>query len=589
MKNPTYATFMKEVESLTSKLAKNDLIKIILNLADKQSVATRNQFLQNIKENNEHPIETDGDQIISDISPENFLKEIREYEQRILNGEFFNEEENYRAYDREEHSYWSNDYYESDEIDYSNEEYVLEAVALLDKAKKFFRRQDINTAFTAYKMLFNIFENPDYYEGEEYFVYDFSFEDVIDTEVLKEHKTIYFRCQYLNCESTDDFKKIYYILRKEKNIFLNDLMEIDRKPLPNLDNFIDGFIQLLSSDANYDSHLIDALFVKAGMDEVRKFAYSEGNRHPSIFLYYYEYAKENQFSQADLLSLLLDGIKIIPEKYRIRSYLGVDLVKIAKESNDKNNLLIGYSTAFYSNPSLRNLAFYVNFLLSENIITEIDRLKDYLSGQNIKRPNSNYLYFPIDDIQRSRDIYSLETAKIDLKALIVGRYILDGIEPLINIINPNHFLGFSADNNCVAIVTALALKSISMESTVIIVDKLLNHYCLNITSGEYQILKKLISDRSGNYPFTQQLIHKTLEKIESLAANRVSRILGGKLRGGYDSACLLLVACAEVKHLVTKDGNNLIKRIDTEYKRFSAFRKPLKNLTSESRHLISIK
>jgi len=49
-----------------------------LNLADKQSVATRNQFLQNIKENNEHLIETDGDQIISDISPENFLKEIRE-------------------------------------------------------------------------------------------------------------------------------------------------------------------------------------------------------------------------------------------------------------------------------------------------------------------------------------------------------------------------------------------------------------------------------------------------------------------------------------------------------------------------------
>ncbi len=66
-------------------------------------------------------------------------------------------------------------------------------------------------------------------------------------------------------------------------------------------------------------------------------------------------------------------------------------------------------------------------------------------------------------------------------------------------------------------------------------------------------------------------------------------ILTNKLRDGYDSACLLLVACAEVKQLIAKDGNVLISRIDNEYKRFSAFRKTLKALTSESRLFVSIK
>ncbi|MFQ5753761.1 MAG: hypothetical protein ACE5HI_17370, partial [bacterium] len=341
-----------------------------------------------------------------------------------------------------------------------------------------------------------------------------------------------------------------------------------------------------SHDAKYDSHLVDALFIKGGMEEVKKFAYSQGDKHPAIFLNYYEYARENQFTQSDLLTLIRDGLKIIPEKYRIRSYLSLDLVKIAKEANDKNNLLVGYSTAFYSNPSLRNLAFYLNFILSENSTSEITRLKNYLNEENIKRPN--YSQFPIDDVLYHRNIYSLDTARVDLKALIIGRYILDGIAPLIDLINPKDILGFSGEKKYVAIVVTLALKSISNASAVIVVDKLLDYYCLDNTSDTYQLLKNLISDRSRNYSLTEQFIYKALKKIESLAVNRVAHILGNKLRGGYDSACLLLVACAEVKQLVTKEGNDLIRRIDTEYKRFSAFRKPLKKLTSESKYLMSI-
>lgn len=592
MKKQTYATFMNEVDNLISKLSNDELKKTILSLANKQGVSDRNEFLKSLRESIILTVDSDGYQAISDVSPEEFLQEIKELEQRILSGEFFDEEENYKAYEREEHSYWRrNGYYDEfdDEIDFSNENYVLEVVDLLEEAKKFFRRQDVETAHAAYEMLFNIFENPEYYEGEEYFIYGFSFEDAIESDVLKEHKTIYLRCKYLKCKNTNDFKGVYSALIKERDILLTDLIEIDRKKLLELDKFTNGFIEFLSNNARHDSHLADALFVKGGMEEVKQFAYANGGKHPPVFLYYYEYAKENQFTQSDLLNLILDGIKIIPEKYRIRAYLSLDLVKIAKEVNDKNNLLIGYSSAFFSNPSLRNLTYYIYFLLSENIASEIKRVKDYLNKKDIKK--STHLHSPFDEIHHHRDIYSLDTANIGLKALIIGKYILDDIEPLLDLINPEYFLGFSGDKNYVAIISALVLKSMSQASPVIVVDKLLDHYCLDITSDEYLKLKKLISDRSANYSLPQEFIHRALKTIESLAVNRVSHILRNKLRGGYDSACLLLVACAEIKQIIPlsgKDGNDLVRMIDTEYKRFSAFRKPLKDLTSQSKILVSV-
>ena len=52
--------------------------------------------------------------------------------------------------------------------------------------------------------------------------------------------------------------------------------------------------------------------------------------------------------------------------------------------------------------------------------------------------------------------------------------------------------------------------------------------------------------------------------------------------------CILLAACAEAKQLLTKDGNELIHQIDTEYKRFRAFRGSLKDLTAKSEFLATV-
>lgn len=84
-------------------------------------------------------------------------------------------------------------------------------------------------------------------------------------------------------------------------------------------------------------------------------------------------------------------------------------------------------------------------------------------------------------------------------------------------------------------------------------------------------------------------VTEELKKSENIAINRVRHILKNKLRGGYESSCLFLVAYAEAKESVDHTGNRLINEIDTEYKRFTAFRRELKALTQKSRLLITVK
>ena len=116
----------------------------------------------------------------------------------------------------------------------------------------------------------------------------------------------------------------------------------------------------------------------------------------------------------------------------------------------------------------------------------------------------------------------------------------------------------------------------------------MDHYCCDELSDGRATLKDLISKKAKSLPDPKTYLLKTLNTIEALATKRVVHVLGNKLRGGYESACLLLVACAEAKEIFGDHGNKLVQNIDAQFKRFSAFRRPLKDLTAKSKYLLSI-
>ena len=531
MKHPIYSTFMNEVERSISDLSKDELKQIILNLATKQIISARNDFLLYCKEKRTEPI--DSDEIdVPEITAEELLGEIDDFIGRIENGEFYDEEESSLAYEREEHFYWRrnrnyDEYYDED-IDYSNEEYVLKAIELLDHAEDFYWRQDFSAAFKAYEKLFNIFNHPRYYDYDEYFIYGFSFKEALGSSFLKEHETFYLRSRYLKCMGKNDFSAVYHSLSENKDILLTDLIEIDHNPLPDFNLFINGFIEYLTREPKYDAHLIDVLFIKGGMDEVKKFAYTHGENHPSVFLYYYETIKEDSPDKDDQLKLILDGLKIIPEKYQIRTIISLDLIEIAKELHDIEHLLLGYSTAFYSNPSLKNFVFYSDFILAENMIQEIDRLKKYLDKKNAKNKDDSYSFsFANDSLL---DVFSLKSAEIDTKTLIVGKYLFTEIDSLVDFINPKNYLGFSSENKYVAIITAYSLKSMARGTPVKIVDHLLDYYCFDTNSDEYPVLVNMVAARSKQIKLSEELQENILKKVEKLA-QKVQEFSRGKASG----------------------------------------------------------
>ena len=118
---------------------------------------------------------------------------------------------------------------------------------------------------------------------------------------------------------------------------------------------------------------------------------------------------------------------------------------------------------------------------------------------------------------------------------------------------------------------------------------LLDKYCFDNDFKSSKNLKHLIYKKASHEALVNVNITEELKKSENIAINRARHILNNKLRGGYESSCLLLVACDEAKESVDHTGNRLIIEMDTEYKRFTAFRRELKALTQKSHLLITVK
>ena len=152
-----------------------------------------------------------------------------------------------------------------------------------------------------------------------------------------------------------------------------------------------------------------------------------------------------------------------------------------------------------------------------------------------------------------------------------------------------HLTEDSAEKKHIPAILSLLFVPVSPPGKAVIIEMLLDKYCFNNDFETSKNLKHLIYSKTSHEAIVNVNITEELKRSENIAINRVRHILKNKLRGGYESSCLLLVACAEAKESVDHTGNRLINEIDTEYKRFIAFRKELKALTQKSLLLITVK
>ena len=101
---------------------------------------------------------------------------------------------------------------------------------------------------------------------------------------------------------------------KQHSIYLTDLVDDESNQLEGIDEFIDAYILHISNQPEHARHLVDALFVKGGIEELRHFAYEKGNEIPAIFLAFFNEQKERDAKSDELLKIAMDGIVFSRQK-----------------------------------------------------------------------------------------------------------------------------------------------------------------------------------------------------------------------------------------------------------------------------------
>ena len=583
---------LHELQKHIENISVAELQEVIYSLAQNIPANKRQDFLDIVRHalvKNETASKHGA--IKPEITPEELFNAIEEYRKRMEKGDFFDEEEHYRAYDRDEYRYYRRGYddYLEEEPDFSTEDYVIEMENMLGYAEYFCAKGDFSTAYEAYRRLFEIMENDEEAGANDYFIYGFSFQEAIGEEVFKMHLLLYYRLFYFHHIDTNP-EAIFDLFCRESSVLLSDIVEGTSPEMKNLDKFADSYISWLegkSGHGRYAMRIVDALAVKGGVDSLKDYAYQKGQNAPPAFLAYYQEQKGKNIPPEELKQVILDGLRIIPEKYASRSILSKALAEIAIRENNDELLLKGYSSAFYSNPSMANLDAYLGFIFKKRIEGEKGRLQLYLVTKKqkewLKQPDSWFSY------EDGMNIYSMHSASASVTTLIIADFVLNGIEALLKYINEKDVLGFSGEKKYIPAIISLLFLSVAQKKDVQIINDLMNYYCFNNEKEKYGNLQELVA---GKVMQENKLTSQTLEVFdtaEKIAVNRVRHILVNKLRGGYESACLLLTACAEVKEIRNQSGNRLITEMDTEFKRFTAFRRELKALTKKSRYLNPVK
>ena len=586
MKQPTLSQFTSQLQELTGNLSAKKLQEIILKLGEKTSKENRSEFIRFINQmikDSSHDSQVEVEEPLPDIGE--LLTRIEDYRKRMENGDFYDEERDYMEYHKEEYGYYRNRYndYEEDDddYDYSGEEYVIEMDSFLDSAADFYDSGNFEAALKVYEAIFSIIDDRDN-SNDEFFSWNFSFSKALGENNYIIHKILFLRVFYMNYIKSDQ-KSVFNLFSNQLSILLSDIADAEKEPLPGFSKFTGVYINYLLKQKGKTNHLIDAIFVKGGLEELRSFSYKKGDEIPDIFLAYYNETKERGAGEDELLKIALDGIHLIPEKYASRARLSKDVISYAEKTKDKNLLLTGYSSAFYSSPELASLNDYLGYIMQNSIKDELEKFTLYLDSQKGKMSRMQELTRSGMAMNRMFE----DHAEISLTNYLLSLFIIHGLKDVIQY-NDYSFLGFQNEKKHIPAIIALLLITVTANSKAPVIEMLANKYCFNSDWRASINLRRLVYEKALKES-TRELDKMTeLIQCEELAIKRVQHILQNKLRGGYESSCLLLTACAEAKQIIDRTGNILINNIDNEFKRYTAFRRELKVLTKQSRVLATV-
>ena len=562
--------YVEAVENICRPLSKEQLVELVLKLAQDESSSGRLGFLDRIKvwsPGTESMINAvaDVDQLLHDIQA---LKEdILERIEAIENGDYE------ALYDWD----WEDAHYD-DEPDLISDEQSNYLADLFAEAGALFLNGDTGEARIVYDALFGLMaelESSDFY---------LPYPDLDWREERARHA----RCVY---DDSDGKQRIAAFAdamkldassrydRMENNAaypMLCDVMDARQEKMADLESFYPEWKSLLEEkglEGRPASLLLETVLQTEGEKGVEKLARAWGGAQPNGYLFWLDLLmKEGQFNKA--CTIAKQAIKLV-KKGKKREELSQVLVEASRSAGNNEGILEGKFEKFYSCPNNENMSQAMAEAIEHNQRENgLARLLDFYSQKKTMSDDDKNLY---------------------MKALLMNGDLKTAVE----MVKSSRSLGWSYGLNVGLVFGCVTAAASGYETGAGAIKQVLNRALDNryaysnrfaVADEKHpslffydEILNGLKAAKLSEYHTGQDF-----KWAQEIGRKRVDDIVSNTHRGAYDRAAMVLGSLAEVfiAKGETKTAQNLFHEFcKQKYNRHTAFKREVRSVIAGSRLL----
>lgn len=559
--------YLESISTDCSKLSKQELTDLILNLAKSESAAGRTAFLSKFRsflpgEGTSCVPETDVEELLHDVQA---LRE--DIEERIA----AIEEGDYEELDDFD---WEDLDYHDEEPDFVSEEQFDELEDLFHRADELFVNQKIQDAKMVYEALFQLH---DYIA--EYEPMSFNFQDYI-----REERARYARCVYDAPAGTSRVKEFaqamaldalgkHRVDRIDAALPLfQDVIDAREEEVEDIQSFYldwKEFLEKREMGSRAASLLIEAVHYLEGTVGVARLARKWGNAQPYGYLFWMRsLLQEDKFE--NLIEVSEEALRNL-EPGEAREKASEFLIEAGKLSGSRDHVLKGKREKLFSNPNDVNLLALLNEAVEHNAYTdELSAVLAFWAEHDGMGANEKSLY---------------------LKSLLIaGRF-----EDALRMVKAKKSIGWSYGLNIGMVFGAVALTLADWSEDARITRKLLAEYAERKEVYSLPFADEDNDDGPGYY----ERIIKTKDRVQlsgfptneyldwvfDIGRERIDHIVSNKHRKAYARAAQVLGALAEVCKARGEDSEatRIIREYCQEkYSRHSAFKREVEDVLQTS-------
>lgn len=559
--------YLEAVREYCRQLSREELIEILLKLAQKEPIRMRGDFLLKIGALASEPAAGPGKNAMSSETAlldriAVLAEEIETRINAIADGSYYEDPDD-----------WEDDgYYDEESPDYVTSEQSEELEDLFQATGGIFLEGRLDAACRVYHALFNLLDM----NGE---IAGYLPEGSID---IREERARYCRCIYETVEPKDRVRsvsnsigidapvnKFRLDLQREYFPMLQDVLDAKPGELPDWEEFLPAWERMLARKAGDRAAVLrlEATGKLKGIDGVSKLAREWQAGQPRGYLYWIQ-CLEKEGNWRGLLDVCRESLDALP-KDDFREQAAEYLIRAASQLGDRERLLLGKRERFRSAPGERNLVELLGEAAAQDVRTrELDSAVASLERDRSGKSGDQNLHLKM----------LLMAGRLD-RAFEEGRQ--------------EKSVGWTHGKAGVLFASILSVLTKNSAKAVTI-DALLKEYADRRdyddddddeyeakTAGVYEEI--LIGLRS--VPLCEPEVRKYAAWALKTGRARIEAIVSGQFRNAYDRAARVLGALAEYCILSneTEQARVLLREfVFITFKRHHAFRREVKAVAARS-------